>query len=148
MCEISEQLKFCTCIEESDLEKINILDRLDKFQANQLFNNEDPFYWILYEYKGKIDSGCMGIMFMPGSLLKNQLTEDFVLDELNNRQCFDFEYTPLEGDYLKVCHEKNQYTTEYLSFIYRNNKWQADFYNIFDSILEPKNYGDLKVRNQ
>ncbi len=147
MCEISNQLKFCTCLDEKIIESINIQKRLDKFHKKQLPESKEPFSWILYEYKGIEDSGLekMGLMYMPSDKIGFSLTEEFVLNEMNDKNCFDFNYHPNEGDNLQINFQRNKDWTEYLSFIFRNEKWESDCYSTFTEIIEPINFGILKV---
>jgi hypothetical protein len=147
MCEISNQLKFCTCLDEKIIESINIQKRLDKFHKNQLPKSNEPFSWILYEYKGIQDSGLemMGLLYMPSDKIGFGLTEEFVLNEINDKNCFDFNYHPKEGDNLQINFQRNKDWTECLSFIFRNEKWESDSYHTFIQIIEPINFGILKV---
>ncbi|KQS92771.1 hypothetical protein [Chryseobacterium sp. Leaf394] len=145
MCEISNQLKFCTCLDEKSIENINFQKKLEKLYKKQLPKSKEPFSWILYEYKGSEDSGMMGLLNMPSEKIGFSLSEGFVLDEINNKNCFDFDYRPKEGDNLQINFQRNKYWTEFLSFIFRNGNWEADSYYTFTEIIEPKNYGILKV---
>lgn len=145
MCEIDNKLKFCTCLEEEDIELINFHKSLDKFYKKQLPNSKEPFSWVLYEYMGSEDSGMMGLLNMPSEKLGSSLTEEFVLSQINSEDCYDFDYKPKEGDNLQINFQRNKYWTEFMSFIYRNDKWEADMYNSFIEKTEPKNYGILKV---
>ncbi|MDR2236945.1 MAG: hypothetical protein LBE92_12560 [Chryseobacterium sp.] len=145
MCEIGNDLKFCTCLELKDIELINIHKRLEKFQKKQLPNSKEPFSWIIYEHVETIDSDLMGLLKMPSSTIGFSLSEEFVLHKINSRNCFDFDYKPKEGDNLQINFQRNKYWTEFLSFIFRNNRWEADSYYTFTEKIEPKNYGILKV---
>lgn len=147
MCEISNQLKFCTCLDEKNIENINIQKSLDKFHKKQLPKSKESFSWILYEYKGIQDSGneMMGLLYMPSDKIGFSLTEEFVLNEINNKNCFDFNYNPKESDNLQINFQSNKDWTEFLSFIFRNDKWESDSYSTFTEIIEPINFGILKV---
>lgn len=145
MCEKSNQLKFCTCLEASDIETINFQKSLDKFQKKQLPNADEPYTWVLYTYKGSEDTGMMGMLHMPSDKIGHGLSEAFVCNELNHKNCFDFDYKPIEGDNLQINFQKDADSTEFLSFIFRNNTWEPDIYYTFTEIIEPVNYGILKV---
>ncbi len=145
MCKIDDKLKFCTCLEKEDIDIINLHKSLNKFRQNQLPNSNEPFSWIIYEYKESFYSGLEGMLNMPSKEIGFSLTEEFVLSKINNDYCFDFEYEPKEGDNLQINFQRNKYWTEFLSFIYHNEKWEADSYNAFHEIIEPKNYGILKL---
>lgn len=146
MCEISNELKFCTCLEIKDKELINIHKRLEKFHSKKLPKSKEPFSWIIYEYMGsEYNDGIMGLLNMPSNKIGFSLTEKFVLEQLNNKNCFDFEYQPKEGDNLQINFQRNKSWIEFLSFIFRKNNWEVDSYDTFTEIIEPKNYGILKV---
>lgn len=146
MCEISNELKFCTCLELKDRELINLHKRLEKFQNKKLPNSKEPFSWIVYEYIGSQNNdGIMGLLDMPSGKIGFSLTEEFVLDNINNKNCFDFDYQPKEGDNLQINFQRNKYWVEFSSFIYSNNIWESDSYDTFTEIIEPKNFGILKL---
>ena len=146
MCEVSNNLKFCTCLEIKDHELINIHKRLEKFHNKKLLQSKEPFSWILYEFAGfKDNTGIMGLLNMPSGKIGQFLTEEFVLDQLNNKNCFDFDYEPKDGDNLQINFQRNKYWVEFLSFIYHENQWRADSYDTFNEKIEPKNYAILKV---
>lgn len=145
MCELSNQLKFCTCLEKEDIELINIHKKLDKFRKKKLPKSKERFSWILYEYKGSEDTGLMGLLNLPSEKIGFSLTEHFVLKELNNKNCFDFNYNPKDGDNLQINYQRDKSWTEFLSFIFRENMWKAQSYDPFIEKIEPKNYGILKV---
>lgn len=145
MCKIENKLKFCTCLQEKDIEIINLHKSLNKFRKDQIPNSKEPFTWIIYEYKGSYNSSLEGMLNMPSKEIGFSLTEEFVLSQINNDYCYDFEYEPKEGDNLQINFQRNKYWTEFLSFIYRDEKWEADSYYTFSEKIEPKNYGILKV---
>ncbi|MFP9115017.1 hypothetical protein ACLI1A_13855 [Flavobacterium sp. RHBU_3] len=147
MCEVSDKLKFCTCLNSKDVELINIHDSLEKFQRKKLPKSKEPFCWVLYEYMGTLKGGAymIGVLDMPQKAI-NSLTESFVLEQINNENCFDFHYEPKEGDNLQIYFQVSKFQTEFLSFIYRSEAWEIDHYNTFGEKIEPKNFGLLKVR--
>ena len=145
MCEINNKLKFCTCLEEKDIKLIELHKSLEKFQKKQIPGSKEPFSWVLFEYKGFEASDIMGLLKMPSDKIGFYLTEEFVLQQLNLTDCFDFDYKPKEGDNLQVHFQDNKYSAEFLSFIYRDENWEADSYYTFTEKIEPKNYGILKV---
>jgi hypothetical protein len=57
---------------------------------------------------------------------------------------FNFEYQPIEGDNLEI-YNPEIYNEKYLSFIFRNGNWVADFYNGFGDKTEKINYGKVIV---
>ncbi|WP_299107160.1 hypothetical protein [uncultured Tenacibaculum sp.] len=110
--------------------------------------------WKLSKYLGHEWSGMDGLMIMPSKNLTQGLTENFVIEELNKQNCFDFDYIPNEGDNLifeigwlfnkrgKKIERELEY--EYSSYIFKANKWKADSYNPFYEKTEIINEGILK----
>lgn len=150
----SSQLKFCTCLQENNLEAEVLREKMNRFLEKNRFRNkkakngEKPFIWTLEAYKGLIDYGAtqvMGIAAIPSHVIGDSLTETFVLQELNTKACFDFEFVPQDGDNLTIQFKLSKYDTEFLSFIYRNNGWEPGTHDPFMERTEPKNFGELKI---
>lgn len=86
----------------------------------------------------------MGRYRFPGNNVGNGLTSDFVLNELNNKNCFDFEYKPNEGDNLII--NKADFSSR-IEFIFREGKWIEDHYSPFDHDYEKIDNGKLRPLN-
>ena len=84
-----------------------------------------------------------GMLIYPEDVLSEALTSEKMVEELNRRNCFDFNYTPNEGDNLQI-YNPDKYTRKYLSFIYRSGKWEVDSYNRFTYDIEKINYGKVE----
>ncbi|CAL2056508.1 hypothetical protein [Tenacibaculum sp. 190524A05c] len=152
MCNRKERLELCTCsdmttdkIQELYCDEIKCLGKKDFLKVIK---------WKLNRYIGKEWSGMDGLMIMPSKNLTQELTEGFILKELNRQNCFDFNYKPNEGDNLifeigwlfnkrgkKVKHELEY---KYSSYIFKNEKWEADSYNPFYEKTEIIKEGILK----
>jgi hypothetical protein len=98
----------------------------------------DNIVWTLAHYLGRVMSLMMGMPARPATQLGETMTQSYVLSQINAHQCFDFDYTPQEGDNLSL---QNQYG--FMSFIYRGNSWEARTYDPFLSNLEQ--FADGKV---
>lgn len=146
MCIISDQIKFCSCLKEGkDKEIKDILKELEKFRNKVIPDSKEPFSWVLYKFdRYEEHEGIAGLMHMPSDTTGFSLGEEFVLDQLNNRNCFDFDYSPKEDDHLQINFQRNASWIEFLSFIYRTGNWAADFYG-FEEHVHIKNYGIAKV---
>lgn len=103
--------------------------------------NTTQYIWSLYRYLGEKDSGMLGQMIMPVENLNDELNSKYLITELNSKNCFDFNYSPSEGDNLQIREEyvfksikgkPREDLYDYMSFIYRKGKWQEDVYNVFD----------------
>jgi len=84
----------------------------------------------------------------PSLDIGSGLESEWVLLNLEERNCFDFDYTPKEGDNLvlypkrNICY--NDYNDSYLSFIYKSEKWTEGFYDEIGEITISQNRGKLK----
>ena len=90
MCEISNKLKFCTC---------STVD-------------ESKSYWVLKRLGTNFSKDIIGIISSPLRIGK----ADFIKYEINNRNCFDFEYTPEINDRLII---RLRNPKESFSFVYK-----------------------------
>jgi hypothetical protein len=103
---------------------------------------ENIYHWYLCKVEERNDDFLMeGICAMPSQQIGNGLEEEWVLLNLNCEKCFDFEYTPQEGDNLII---KYSQKSGFLSFIFKNNSWVADSYNSFAYFSILKNKGKMK----
>jgi hypothetical protein len=141
MCDFEKGFILCTCEPEEGI----IHNKKSRRFKEKLPDLRRLYHWYLSEYKGEMDNTYYlmeGIYELPVSDIGKGLTEEWVLLHLNFGNCFDFEYTPKEGDNLIIKSTNKFY--EYLSFIYTNGEWKAAHYNIFDAILQLKKDGEVK----
>ncbi len=151
MCENVKQLTFCSCMPDVNTKVIhNKNNRKNKIK-------KDVFIWelkrkiedkITYNATDTEDSNLViaiieGMLMMPSDSLVGGLNANFVLNELNTRSCFDFDYIPNEGDNL-VLHNPKKYVDAFISFIFNNKKWELGMYDGFKDKLEVFNHGKLK----
>lgn len=138
MCKANLNIHFCTCKSQPGSYT---------GKQNQNFHPEDRdeylrthSIWILKKYLGEKDLGMMGSIIGPSDKINDELTAEYLREELNIRNCFDFDYSPAVGDNLEirptyvhppVRNFKRPGLYDYLSFIYRNRKWEIDYYNVF-----------------
>ena len=87
------------------------------------------YVWTLYKFIGFREEREIGRYLFPVSDIENGLTANFILKELNNRNCFDFEYTPNEGDNL-IINQVNSHVR--IEFIFRSGKWVEEYYSPFE----------------
>lgn len=124
MCLIEQGFKLCTCKEKKD-------------------NTEAAAIWRLSSYIG---------LHEPFSVVGEELfyfftddeeqNKDYVVHQLNSRNCFDFDFTPNEGDYLEITDAKN--LARKYQFIFRNKKWTIDGYDHFTHQTKMYNWGKVK----
>lgn len=123
MCDFMEGFKLCTCKHESTPSIHHKKSkRRKRHQAIPL-----EITWTLYQYLGKKNHTLDGMAEIPSQILAQQLTVDFVQSQLNQANCFDFDYQPNEGDCLTLRHSGSGF----LSFIFRETKWTIDSYDPF-----------------
>jgi len=144
MCEVTKYFKLCSC---STDEKVDITHNKNSRRFKNFIqeNNPSKIIWTLYKYEGQQYSGMDGLLIAPAEKIDEIFTAEYVKTELNKRHCFDFEYTPNEGDYLvltihytKQEAKRNEY--KFLPFIYSNGQWTINSYNSFyEKIVELKN---------
>lgn len=128
MCDFRKGFLLCTCNE-------------DKAQNKK--NNETKEYeWTLYKYEGAETSGMMGKIILPAADLGKGLETPFVLSELNKRNCFDFDYKPRNGDNLIIRKLADPFLR--LEFIFRDMRWQDEFYNRFIDKVSPVAKGKIQ----
>lgn len=152
MCKQSSTLHFCTCddknapvIHNQNSRRFKRMDEKEYLERNII--------WTLDRSAGKEEEEWLeiGSVMMPTGKLTDEITEDYVMEQLNTRNPFDFEYTPIDGDCLnirfnytnrKFRQKYNNLHYRYLSFIFRKGEWTPDF-NIpfgekFEIIFEGK----------
>ena len=159
MCQPNFNIQFCTCSATEKKEPEKIIHNKNSRRFKKKFDRDEyiqkKFTWHLSKYVETGYFGMDGMMLMPDEKLTNELTAEFLLDELNsNLNLFDFDYLPSEGDCLTVRPEyvypemkgRNRPSMmQYLSFIFRNDKWIQDIYNAFYDITEEIAQGIVKI---
>ncbi len=141
MCEITSLFKLCSCSAgNGGTPQQN--KNSGRYAGKIAEKNKDKIIWTLSEYAGKQDTGMEGLLMAPAEKLTEIFTADYVKQELNSRNCFDFSYAPKEGDYLVFTFYRTkaeQATGDYrfLPFIFREGAWTANSYDGFeDKIVE------------
>lgn len=133
MCKYGEKIRFCSCTREKikykDPNSINV-NKVT--QGNRKISlEEDPllmFVWQLLRYDGEhVNTELEGEYLPPVNDIGNGLNSAWIELNLNTENCFDFDYTPIEGDNLIIRHSSIGY--DYLSFIYKAGQWHIKHYN-------------------
>lgn len=114
------------------------------------------YIWTLYKYLGEKDSLMMGNMVMPVESLDEELTSQYLLQQLNSQNRFDFECSPSEGENLQIRKEyvykhirgiQRPDLYDYLSFVYRNCNWKEEVYDVFTDKTKQINKGKVQFKN-
>lgn len=101
MCDLREGFKLCTCSSDLNWDDIDwVLKRI---------NTDLP----IYHRKGRAA--------ISSFTTKQETQKQYILGELNNRNCFDFEYIPEKDDTLKLKGSNDKW----FSFRY-TDKWEVD----------------------
>lgn len=122
MCNVIKGFKLCTC----EPEKLK----------------EATLTWELERYVSVNKSGIMGKIAAPAQDFLS-MSKELIENELNMKQCFDFDYQPQEKDALYL----NNKGTGYCSFVYTNGKWKSDFPHPFKTIYKTISKGVVEVEN-
>ncbi len=155
MCLSKVNIKFCTCsIQEPAIHESKRWKRKN-FDLNEYLQTH--FVWQLDKYGGLKEEMAMGRVVMPLQKLNEVLTAQNVVQALNENAAFDFEYTPMEGDYLTICEAyikkkiKNKQRPNlfgrYMTFIFKDQTWINDSYDAFIDELHFFNKGKIKLNN-
>lgn len=155
MCKQSSNLHFCTCddknapvIHNQNSRRFKRMDEKEYLQQNII--------WTLERHAGKKEEEWLeiGSMMMPTGKLTDDITEDYVLEQLNTRNPFDFDYQPLDGDCLAIrFNYKNRKFSQkyrnlyyrYLSFIFSESVWTPDFSIPFGENYETIFEGKIRI---
>lgn len=154
MCDFENGFILCTCIEEEVVEEKKVVPvkkmrtkkkkLLNKFESPpQLPIDFKKYVWELRTLR-KIEI-CKGRCSFPSDDIGKGLESDWVELNLNDRNCFDFEFSPNEGDELVFYNEINIYC--FLAFIYKNGSWVKGYYNELQELTKLKQKGRVKVSN-
>ena len=106
MCEVKKGLMFCTC-------------------SNNEKANDQEYTWELIRQE-RSNSIIMGSIRFDEKLVNEfneSLSTENLLELLNSRDCFDFNYVPKSSDVIRVFSSKNR--NEFLAIKFENNHWEG-----------------------
>lgn len=129
MCDFSKGFKLCTCAAlEAKLEQPprNIKPRKKRSKAA---SEEGLYHWTLRRMAWKNDIVVIGRYILPSESLEHGLDAEWVMLNLNCENCFDFSYTPQEGDWLRISSADTSKQYQYLSFMVVNGVWIQGFHD-------------------
>lgn len=148
MCKTDFNFHFCTC---ASIQKKPFLATGDGVVDMEEYI-KTHYIWTLYKYVGEEESLMMGSMIMPVERLNDDLTAESLTRQLNEKNLFDFDYKPSEGDNLQIREEyiyksmKGKFRPDlydYMSFIFRNGKWVEEVYDVFTDKIRKFKTGKL-----
>lgn len=128
MCLVSNDVKFCTCVEGSFYDL--------------------PHYWVLHRFNENKKVNIMGKFMMP----KDQLFPNFdknkriIKKRLHSQDAFDKEMTFKEMDELVIVLNNNEENQMTFCFKYENNKWRETYYSSMglESCYDIKGFGNIR----
>jgi hypothetical protein len=105
MCDIKNGFKLCTC--KGAIPK-------------------NTSYWRLKRFKGNdsIFSFIIGKVYIPEEISKNY---HLISQNINQENCFDFDYQPHEGDRLEIHIFPNEFEHLNYVFSFEDNEWKIDY---------------------
>ncbi len=110
MCDLQRQFILCSCA----------LTKPEQREPGVLT-------WTLSQRVGTHVFTMDGIYAFPSSKIERAFTAEWVESQLNERQCFDFDYQPSEFDQLKIyLGQERTYEPVFLAFLFQNGKWQRE----------------------
>lgn len=140
MCDFNQGFKLCSC--QTERIKYREQDQYRKVKGELVKipnkkNDDIPvvYIWTLFRYRGhEQESFSLGSYIFPREDLGRGLNAEWISLNLNAGDCFDFDYTPEEGDNLMF--GTNVILSTYSSFIYRDGEWVLDHYDPFSTKIE------------
>jgi hypothetical protein len=116
MCEITDQIKFCTCV---------------KGHYSKL-----PHYWLYYRFGKKKENILMGTAIIPSYLslpvyIENQFK---LLGRLNNPDAFDVEIHPKDGDRREIVLNNLEKSRAEFHFVFQDSSWDCENHDPFESL--------------
>lgn len=134
MSDFTNGFKLCSCSSENIKFRNQDLFKKIKGELVKISNKKNdkiPIIniWHLSRFVGEQADTMMGSYQFPSKDIGNGLNVEWILLNLNIENCFDFDYTPDEGDSLTI--STNVILGPYISFIFKNNEWSIDHYSPF-----------------
>jgi hypothetical protein len=118
MCEITDQIKFCTCV---------------KGHYSKL-----PHYWLYYRVGEMKEELCMGDARTPFEYFVSDFRANQIklANRLNESDAFDIPIKPKAGDRMEIVinNLKSYEERVVYSFRYKNRQWIIDEYDPFESL--------------
>ena len=157
MCDFKNGFILCTCIDDEPLEVVEEIKEVPikklRTKKKKLLNKlnlqpQPPLPIDAKKYRWELRTVrktefAVGRCAFPSEDIGHGLESEWVELNLNNRNCFDFKYTPNEGDELVLFNLINKY--KFLSFIYKNSVWINDFYDEISHITRLEKSGKVKI---
>lgn len=151
MCKTNFEIHFCTC---ASIQQQPLPYKEKGIERKKSECEKTQYIWTLHRYLGEKESWMLGEIRMPVDQLDREITTAYLIQELNSKKVFDFDYSPAQGDNLLIrkeyVYKKEKAHSrpdlwDFLSFIFRNGKWEADFYDVFTDKTRRINKGKIRI---
>lgn len=142
MCNFDKGFILCTC---RDKEKPIVHNKRSRRYQQTQAANPKVYRWYLStfeRYKSDDEPLMEGLYEFPATDIGQGLTEEWVWLNLNDRNCFDVDYTPQEGDNLVIRDAHQPWV--YLSFIFQSGVWERGHYSPFETVQTLTMNGEVK----
>lgn len=145
MCRFDQGFILCTCAPPG--QKPVVHNKKSRRHKKNGTPAEEPteYLWSLHRYIGPSEDYMLGLYRFPSADIGEGLTAEWVLMNLNLRNCFDFEYTPAEKDCLRMRSEK---FGQYLAFLYEGGEWKEGVHDPFLVDEHLLFHGDVKQNRE
>ncbi|WP_343632740.1 hypothetical protein [Fluviicola sp.] len=137
MCENAANITFCTC----EVEPETIHNKNSRRNRGNNATEQRSYRWTLNKITGLSEQTMDGLLMEPDQAFNRELTDETILTELNDRNCFDFEYEPNEGDSLTL---SEKHSGRFMSFLFENGKWRIGSPNPFTHRITTVNSGSVR----
>ncbi len=85
-----------------------------------------------------------GITALPVQDIGDGLNVHWVLESLNQRNCFDFEFVPQENDWISIARTSKNWDTPFMNFNFEGGKWVEGWSRGFEDYSQLLNQGKLE----
>lgn len=137
MCQKTTNITFCSC--EVKQETVHN-KKSRKIRKSNAVSEKKSYRWSLHKITGLSQQTLDGLLMEPNHEFSKELTDESILKEINERNCFDFDYIPNEEDSLEI------YETggKFISFIFKNGQWNIGSRNPFTHQVTKINSGSVR----
>lgn len=132
MCNITENFMLCTCEEIKFREPITYEADFNNCEPKVIPRENLPELVIVWSLKHASHNGgsLFGEMKVSYNAVDLNYDNNFILSQLNNLDCFDFHYTPRNGDELSF--KTNEFGSKQVFFTFKDHKWTAGSHHSFN----------------
>lgn len=160
MCENKKHITFCTCVEKASDNRFEAIIASFKILGNKEEYLKTNYTWslerVIRKYSLEERTMIVGELGMPSKMLDTELTAAFVVNELNKKVEFDFDYAPQDGDeitigldyrYKEIENHARPSLPSPMNFVYENEEWYFGYVNHFEYQKRTINKGKIELHH-